>query len=145
MVEVSLDPEVKSSLTKDKEEQLWRYDSATKKLTNKKNIWTSASDWILPEPGTSGPIENTAEAKVLEVNPVETEKDVTLKVEITDQDIDRQKWFRREDFDNGCFVLSNKLRYLTAKEEPDKDEVTLKVDKPLEKCKCLFWRRSYYV
>ena len=88
----------------------------------------------MPEPGTSGlVIENTAEAKVLEVNPVETETDVSLKFEITDQDIDRQKWFRREDFDDGCFVLSNKLRYLTAK-----DADTLKLDEPLEKCKYLF-------
>ena len=87
----------------------------------------------MPEPGTSGLIENTAEAKVLEVNPVKTETIVTLEVEITDQDIDRQKWFRRENFENGCFVLSNKLRYLTAK-----DSVTLKVDEPLEKCKYLF-------
>ena len=134
MFEVSPDSKVKSSLAKDKEEQLWRYDSATKKLTNKKKIWTSASDWILPETGTSGLVkENTTDAKVLEVNPIETETSVTLEVEITDQDIDRQKWFRREDFENGCFVLSNKLRYLTAK-----DAVTLKVDEPLEKCKYLF-------
>ena len=134
MFEVPPDSKVRSSLAKDKEEQLWRYDSATKKLTNKKNIWTSTSDWILPKTGTSGLVkENTTEAKVLEVNPVKTETVVTLEVEITDQDIDRQKWFRRENFENGCFVLSNKLRYLTAK-----DADTLMVDKPLEKCKCLF-------
>ena len=111
-----------------KGEQIWCLDDET--LSNKKGIWKSDSKWTLPEAETSGLVKDTTNSLVLDVSPKEI---VTKKDEITDQDIERQKWFRREDFDNGCFVLSNNLRYLTAID--DSGTAKLNVQDSLRQCK----------
>ena len=75
----------------------------------------SASEWILPDAGNQGVVKDNDNNKVLERSSMD--KDVSLQDEVIDEV--RQQWFRRE-FDNGCFLLINKGKYLTATTESSK-------------------------
>ena len=90
-----------------KDEQLWCFDGKT--LTNKKGVWTSLSEWTLPDSGNVGLVKDEGTDHVLGV---ESTGKVTLQKEI-EHNI-KQQWFRSKDFENRCFQLSNDAKYLTA-------------------------------
>ena len=75
----------------------------------------SASEWILPDSESQGVVKDITNDKVLE--PSSMNADVLFQNETNDEA--KQQWFRRE-FDNGCFLLINKGKYLTATTESSK-------------------------
>ena len=75
----------------------------------------------MPDDGKSGLVRrhgHESEIGVLErvVSPETSETKVELQEEFTVEDLDRQQWYRRKDFENGCFTLSNNQKYLQGSE-----------------------------
>ena len=101
-------------------EQIWCLHNGT--LTNEKGEWQATdSKWSLPDDGKSGLVRrhgHESEIGVLErvVSPETSDTKVELQKEFTVEDLDRQQWYRRKEFENGCFTLSNNQKYLQGSE-----------------------------
>ena len=106
-------------------EQIWCLNNGN--LKNEKGEWQSTdSKWSLPDDGKSGLVRRHGcqgdgcipKIRVLErvVSPETSESKVEFQKEFTVEDLDRQQWYRRKEFENGCFTLSNNQKYLQGSE-----------------------------
>ena len=99
--------------------QLWKYDSTTKLLTSKLEIWTSDETWNMFE-GAEGNIEGISSNQVLGLKDDATETGTEVVLEAIDSS-DQQIWSvesESEEYD-GFVTLKNKItqKILTAKSE----------------------------